>query len=117
MKITELMIGDLVYNSYHKMNINWWYSDMVCPNGLIVTGRDIKPIPLTPEILKKNGFKDAEYWCEYKDDKVIIQCRLPIVRGRINGIVIENLKCEYVHQYQHLLRLCGLNELADNFKI
>ena len=111
------MIGDWVYNSYHKMNINWWYSDMVCPNGLIVTGRDIKPISLTPEILKKNGFKDAEYWCEYKDDKVVIQCRLPIMRARIKGIVIENLKCEYVHQYQHFLRLCGLNELADNFKV
>ena len=37
--------------------------------------------------------------------------------GRINGIDIENFKCEYVHQYQHLLRLCGLNELANNFKV
>ena len=26
-------------------------------------------------------------------------------------------QCEYVHQYQHLLRLCGLDELADNFKM
>ena len=23
----------------------------------------------------------------------------------------------YVHELQHALRLCGLNELADNFKI
>lgn len=76
-----------------------------------------EPIPLTPEILKKNGFKDAECWCEYKDDKVIIQCRLPIMRGRINEIVFENFKCEYAHQYQHLLRLYGLNELAENFNV
>lgn len=76
-----------------------------------------QPIPITYEILKKNGWKDAEYWCEYKDDKVIIQCRLPIMRGRINEIVFENFKCEYVHQYQHLLRLYGLNELANNFKV
>ena len=76
-----------------------------------------QPIPITPEILEKNGWKEAEYWHEYKDCKIIIQCSLPIMRGRINGIVIENFKCEYVHQYQHLLRLCGLNELADNFKV
>ena len=30
---------------------------------------------------------------------------------------IENFKCEYVHQYQHLLRLCGLDDLANNFKV
>ena len=117
MKTTDLMIGDWVYNSYYKKNINWWYSDMICPNGLLVIGRDIKPIPLTPEILKKNGWKESEYWHEYKDGENIIQCCLPDMRGRINGIEIENFKCEYVHQYQHLLRLCGLNELADNFKV
>ena len=78
---------------------------------------DYEPIPLTPEILEKNGWKEAEYWHEYQDGENIIQCCLPDMRGRINGIEIENFKCEYVHQYQHLLRLCGLNELADNFKV
>ena len=76
-----------------------------------------QPIPLTPEILEKNGWKEAEYWHEYQDGENIIQCCLPDMRGRVNGIEIENFKCEYVHQYQHLLRLCGLNELADNFKV
>ena len=80
-------------------------------------GYEPQPIPLTPEILEKNGWKEDEYWHEYKDGGNIIQCCLPVMRGRINGIVIENFQCEYVHQYQHLLRLCGLNELADNFKI
>ena len=76
-----------------------------------------QPIPLTPEILEKNGWEYTEYCHEYRDDKNIIQCRLPYMVGRINGIDIEHFKCEYVHQYQHLLRLCGLDELADNFKI
>ena len=80
-------------------------------------GYEPQPIILTPEILEKNGWKEAEYWHEYKDGKIIIQCCLPEMRGRINGIVIENFICEYVHQYQHLLRLCGLEEIADNFKI
>ena len=80
-------------------------------------GYEPQPIVLTPEILEKNGWKETEYWHEYQDGKNTIQCCLPDMRGRINGIEIENFKCEYVHQYQHLLRLCGLNELADNFKI
>ena len=76
-----------------------------------------QPIPLTPEILEKNGWKETAYWHEYQDNKNVIQCCLPELRGKINGIEVEHFKCEYVHQYQHLLRLCGLDELADNFKI
>ena len=76
-----------------------------------------EPIPITPEILEKNGWKETEYWHEYKDGNTIIQCSLPDMRGIINGVEIEHFKCESVHQLQHLLRLCGLNELADNFKI
>lgn len=78
---------------------------------------DIEPIPIDLDILDKNGWKNAEFWCEYQDGNTFIQACLPDMRGRINGIEIEHFKCEYVHQYQHLLRLCGLDELADNFKV
>ena len=77
----------------------------------------VKPIPLTTEILEKNGWEYTTYCHEYRDDKNTIQCRLPYMVGRINGIEIGRFKCKYVHQYQHLLRLCGLNELANNFKV
>ena len=80
-------------------------------------GCEPEPIILTPEILEKNGWKETEYWHEYQDGKNTIQCCLPDMRGIINGIEIKEFQCKYVHQYQHLLRLCGLNELADNFKI
>ena len=105
---------------------NLMYCDLVSVNGIIhkvgVCGNsfriiDAEGIPITPEILEKNGWKETEYWHEYQDGKNTIQCCLPDMRGRINGVEIENFKCEYVHQYQHLLRLCGLNELADNFKV
>ena len=76
----------------------------------------ISPIPLTPEILEKNGWKETAYWHEYQDGKNTIQCCLPDMRGIINEIEIEHFECKYVHQLQHLLRLCGLDELADNFK-
>ena len=76
-----------------------------------------QPIILTPEILEKNGWKDDGLWYEYQDGTNTIQSCLPDMRGIINGIEIKEFQCKYVHQYQHLLRLCGLNELADNFKI
>ncbi|MBQ0088527.1 MAG: hypothetical protein KBT27_04250 [Prevotellaceae bacterium] len=28
-----------------------------------------------------------------------------------------SIQIKYVHELQHALRLCGLNDLADNFKI
>ena len=76
-----------------------------------------QPIPLTPEILEKNGWKETEYWHEYNDGNTIIQYSLSNIWGIINEIEIEHFKCEYVHQLQHLLRLCVLDELADNFKV
>ena len=133
MKATELMIGDWVmFNNPLKVQYiyNNGYDDVVAEiieEGIndegeyeeirYVPSTYCSPIPLTPEILEKNGWKETQYWHEYQDGKNTIQCCLPDMRGRINGIEIENFKCEYVHQYQHLLRLCGLDELADNFEI
>lgn len=61
MNAVDLMIGDWVYNSYHKKNIKWNYSEMFCPNGISVIGIDLEPIPLTLGILEKNGWKETEY--------------------------------------------------------
>lgn len=66
-----------------------------------------EPIPLTPEILEKNGikFQYGSPWYQWHDG------RLQIVYDDVRLCV------DYVHTLQHLLRLCGLDELADNFKI
>ena len=109
MKATELQIGDWIL-----------YGDK--PVKVLQLSENskydwVKPIPLTIEILEKNGWKDDGLWYEYLDDKATIQSCPPDMRGIINGIEIKEFQCKYVHQYQHLLRLCGLDELADNFKI
>ena len=125
MKAAELMVGDLVCLKDDIKCELPLKIDGVLTNDISLEGEGflggaeglIRPIPLTPEILEKNGWKETQYCHEYKDGNNIIQCCLPDMRGRINGIEIEHFKCEYVHQYQHLLRLCGLNELADNFKV
>ena len=125
MKATELQIGDWVGRVFDDKRIIEDYRQV----DWIRTGEIgmryckvwsigcIEPIPLTPEILEKNGWKETEYWHEYKDGNTIIQCSLHKIWGIINEIEIEHFKCEYVHQLQHLLRLCGLDELADNFKV
>ena len=124
-KCRDLMVGDLVClkddTKYElPLKVDGVIEDDISLEGDGFLGDIdglIRPIPITPEILKKNGWKETQYWHEYQDGKNTIQCCLPDMRGRINGVEIENFKCEYVHQYQHLLRLCGLDELADNFKV
>ena len=125
MKATELTVGDwlcLKDDTKYELPLK---VDGVLTDDISLEGEGflggaeelIRPIPITPEMLVRNGWKETQYWHEYQDGKNTIQCCLSDMRGRINGIEIEHFKCEYVHQYQHLLRLCGLNELADNFKV
>lgn len=109
MKATELQIGDWILYGDKPVKVL-----QLSENGKYDW---VKPILLTPEILEKNGWKNDGLWHEYQDGKNIIQSCLPDMRGIINGIEIKEFQCKYVHQYQHLLRLCGLDELADNFKI
>lgn len=85
----------------------------------------LEPIPLTAEILEKNGWnelswKDVKYHTglttAYKRDDYTIQIgynELINMYDIFNGFV----SFKTVHQLQHALRLCGLNELADNFEI
>ena len=125
MKATQLMAGDWVCLKDDIKCELPLKIDGVLTNDISLEGEGflggaeglIRPIPITPKMLVRNGWKETQYWHEYQDGKNTIQCCLPDMRGRINGIEIEHFKCEYVHQYQHLLRLCGLDELADNFKV
>lgn len=120
MKANELMIGD-------------WVKD-VSPNGVFfykhIDHSDIDhcfygratyaPIPLTAEILKKNGFVfnccGRRYWYEGFGLALDYGARgkeLYLRLLRIN----RHVHIHYVHELQHALRLCGMNELANNFKI
>ena len=126
MKATDLMIGDwvLINNILRKIQaIDSIDAEILADGELYYVGEDrdrledrLEGAPLTYEILKKNGWKASEDGYEYLSDEATIQCCLPEMRGCLGGIEIEYFECEYVHQYQHLLRLCGLDELADNFK-
>lgn len=141
MKATELMIKDWVNSQLdgHPIQIDEevFY--------ILIKGYDdgIEPIPITPEILEKNGFDPetfltaewerkvyfkefpgcvvepadsgkyifgtTKYWSKTYSDGSLIDW------GTMYESRIYNLR--YVNELQHALRLCGLNELADNFKV
>ena len=73
-----------------------------------------KPIPLTAEILEKNG-----WWYEIEDMWLHDEVSFCIEKwnGKFQCYDINQIKLDSVHQLQHALRLCGLDELADNFKV
>ena len=73
-----------------------------------------KPIPLTAEILEKNG-----RWYAIEDMWLHDGVSFSIEKwnGKFQCYDISQIKLDSVNQLQHALRLCGLDELADNFKV
>ena len=144
MKATELQIGDLVkikgHLDYDKVqeiardeNMQWYIS-YAC-SATLFRAYEFEPIPLTSEILEKNGFYDLNTQWYYKrflsNDCFDIHISLvyrEIEVSKVYGVGTECENVEYdsaivfandicVHELQHALRLCGLDELADNFKV
>ena len=135
MKANELMIGDKVMVKVLSQIPDTYVLHTWTANDY---SRDIqvKPITLTPEILEKNGFVQEDD--AYMDD-IAYKCFCEILTGHYsaNDIIVSydgskeftitndlGYPCDEitlyrpkVHELQHALRLCGLNELADNFKV
>ena len=83
-------------------------------------GDEPEPIPLTPEIMKKNGFWEMENVNNGAEEYIVYAIAgLTFHYNRDNDYYFPNtpISWKYVHQLQHALRLCGLDELADNFKV
>ena len=135
MEATDLMIGDWVClkddtKSELPLKVDGVLTDDISLEGEgFLGGVDglIRPIPLTPEILWKNGFNFIR-----NSDTTSVGNREWIYEGlEIStsslyrggsgpyyiSIYDSVITCEYVHQLQHSLRLSKLDELADNFKI
>lgn len=138
MTAKELMIGDWVINTEGKEQIR----DVVrkiSPEflGLRYSRRYvpiecIEPIPLTQSILEANGWivkKNHVQKGNFGDSPLMLWhlTENKILRNFVHEMEISDLssdegyrlrfRCDYVHELQHALRLCGLNYLADNFKV
>lgn len=139
MEANELMIGDWVsykgnptkirtieiYNvDVGPLQVTITYGDRIC--GLTVIDVSmLKPIPLTPEILEKNGWKQKKGFIQHgnfgngplmiwhtEDNKIL--------RHFTHEMEISDLSsdrgfrvrfdCNYVHQLQHALKLCQIEK-------
>ena len=122
MKATELMIGDWVClkddtKCEFPLKVDGVLTDDISLEGEgFLGGVDglIRPIPITPEILEKNGwwYDGYDIWQHKEVSFCIEKCN-----GRFQCYDINDIKLDSVNQLQQILRLCGLNESADNFKI
>ena len=128
MEAKELMIGDKVMvkvlsqipDTYglHTWTANDYSRDI-----------QVKPIPLTAEILEKDGWeRDIDKEWEYNNSHILPHycyqwekqnVKIEMYAG-LEGFTISLIighRFYAVHELQHALRLCGLDELADNFKV
>ena len=119
MDCKDLMIGDFVYvaRGYDKHltieKVKGIIADKDEPypvtifTGETVSLNDIEAIPLTEEILVKNGWRkepitiDGDYADWYGE--------IPICQEE-DEFNYERIELTYVHTLQHLLRLCGIDK-------
>lgn len=143
MKPNEIAIGDWV-TCPTPFRVTGIYDDdpwvVYDEDGLSCELASVEPIPLTPEILEANGFKVEEecdsyewglgnryiltkdegqievYWRDNCDEEDLIWYANICGFNACADMTRRN-KSLYVHELQQALRLCGLNNVADNFKV
>ena len=103
MKTKELMIGDWVYGTKLKRNgrVDRLEHD--------VEDDTVEPIPITEEILKKNGFLGNDYG-EIIIGEWRIMCDCSNVAILHNEHVCLDIPIRFVHELQHALRLCKIDK-------
>ena len=100
-------------------------ADAGCDDCDDISIKAIKPILLTEEVLLKNGFRItcafiefAAYVLNDAGTEIYVlyntESDTPYFYAEIAGVEV---KLEYVHQLQHLLRMCGSSLLADNLEL
>lgn len=116
MKASDLMIGDWVQvpselNRYKRIRNTFDMDEAVL----------YKPIPLTPEILKKNDFKYGDgYGYSFVNRKELsgdgFEEEKVYINTAINTLIIYtaassmHLPIKYIHKLQHALKLCGIEK-------
>lgn len=122
MDISELMIGNWVV----------YYGDVYFSNPIRVEGMDIstgslitsdredvgfdgiEPIPLTDEILKKNGFAyfHKNYASISREHPFMLRMDKWPEENGFGGIwtICDIIEIRYTHQLQNALKLCGIKK-------
>lgn len=117
----DLMIGDWLQDSFgnigqvYRLDLGRVHLRLLQerPQDEEYIVHDIEPIPLTPEILEKNGLDNAPLGCHFDEDKYMvleISSEKEGIYWTINYNEYGILKLKYVHQLQHALKLCGIDK-------
>ena len=124
MEVGEVKIGDLVwYNAEVACKIQEVYQDGVALRSLKikVPYNDIDPIPLTKEILEKNGWELIEG--EYTKDCKVCE-RLYLIQNHFSFSTFDSWTVivgasyigtiHYLHELQHILWVLGEDDNLSN---
>lgn len=128
MKASELMVGDWVYDTILKGNTR---VEILSLSGIrgdfhenVWNENTFEPIPLTPEILEKNGMKVFEHRNPWQNPGNLIKKwyskdgRFYVSYYRVGDMftytvgngVSRVCGIKYIHQLQNTLRLCGIEK-------
>lgn len=84
----------------------------------VLSDKDISVLFLSKTFFLENGFEELQIYKDFtllynKDIKVAVK----IIHGNCFKCEINGIKLEYVHEFQHLMRLLGLFKYANNLKV
>lgn len=84
----------------------------------ILSDKDISVLFLSKTFFLENGFNELQIYKDFtllynKDIKVTVK----IIHGNCFKCEINGIELEYVHEFQHLMRLLGLYDYANNLKV
>ena len=105
MKVNELQFGDwfLMNGKTAQLTIEFLVDEGITNENIDIP--ELKPMELTEEILEANGVNE---YVMYDGWNLRLQHRTSVVEC---GPIIS------VHEFQHALRLCNMEDVADNLKI
>ena len=135
MKAEDLMVGDIVRVNKNVcirkgtiVIIRGIFADNIFPekgfrgsveciaiddedeNNCGVWAEHLEPIPITPEILEKNGFINGEFYAEsHIEDWQIMSDGSHLAARSERGWCID-IPCRYVHELQHCLKMTGIEK-------
>lgn len=114
MKANELMIGDWVFAYGHPRQVEIVYNERIQANCIELSEDNFEPIPLTAEILEKNGWRSRMNGSgEFYLKKPLIDAAIvtkTIMGFQMNHGPFSGLSIHYVHELQNALRLCGIEK-------
>lgn len=125
MDVTDLMIGDWIEDGYKKAQVTSITCDGIVETTAAISNIEVvDPIPLTEDILVRNGFifnkgyavlqvSEDTYLDFYKHEHRLRKVWEGIDEWNNHAKVRDVTfvcQCYYVHEFQHALRLCGVEK-------